>query len=141
MTAARSDSPRSDALFSPFAGWLVREEWASDVIMGAYDSFSPEERRAIAIANPYSYVNITRSPEDLHPGESASVEDLAAEGAAALRRLLDADVFAPTGRPALYVYRMNTMENTQTGVVGTVPVARFADGRVRTHENVRPSRT
>ena len=37
----------SERLFEPFAGWLIRPEWAARVIAGAYDTKSPAERREI----------------------------------------------------------------------------------------------
>ena len=46
----------TERLFEPFAGWLIRPEWAARVIAGAYDAKSPEERRAIVETNPYSYL-------------------------------------------------------------------------------------
>ena len=58
-----------ERLFEPFAGWLIRPEWAARVIAGAYDTKSPAERREIVSTNPYSYLGVTRSAEDLAPGD------------------------------------------------------------------------
>ena len=63
-------------LLAPFAGWLIRPEWAARVIAGAYDAKSPAQRRAIVESNPYSYLGVTRSAEDLDAGDEASAEDL-----------------------------------------------------------------
>ena len=81
MTAAR--------LFEPFAGWLIKPEWAARVIAGAYDAKSPAERRAIVENNPYSYLGVTRSAEDLAPDDDATDEDLLDRGADTLRRIVD----------------------------------------------------
>ncbi len=131
-------------MLEPFAGWVVRPEWASRVVSGVYDAFTPAQRRAIARAEPYSYFNVTRSYEDVDEGP-ADVDSLVSEGASALRRLLAAGVFAPTGRPTLYAYRLGTghddvVGHRQVGVVGLVPVTGFTDGRIRLHENTRPER-
>ncbi|MDE0116405.1 MAG: DUF1015 family protein [bacterium] len=130
----------SDPLVAPFAGWLVRPEWAERVISRAYDNLSPQQRRTLVAANPYSYMSVTRSSEDLLDGANVSHDRLIAEGAAALARLLDADAFTPTGRPALYLYRLTHEQGVQTGVVCTVPVRGFADGRIRIHEKVHDDR-
>lgn len=127
-------------LFAPFAGWLIRPEWAARVIAGAYDAKSPAERRAIVDSNPYSYLGVTRSAEDLAAGDDASAEDLLDRGAETLTTILDADAFEPTGRPTLYAYRLTFAGHSQTGIVGALLVDGFADGRVLTHENVRPNR-
>ncbi|WP_460955502.1 DUF1015 family protein [Parasphingorhabdus pacifica] len=44
------------------------------------------------------------------------------------------DGYAPLPSPALVVYRMDTGEHQQTGVVAEVSVADYRDGRVRRHE-------
>lgn len=124
----------------PFAGWLVKPKWADRVISRAYDNTSPKERRAIAASNPYSYLTVTRSGEDIAEDENLSVADLVSDGAAALRRLLAAEVFKATGRRSLYLYRMSVAGHSKTGVVGTVPVSGFSDGSIRTHENVQDDR-
>ena len=131
----------SEPIFAPFSGWIVKPEWADLVISRAYDTFSPDQRREVAAANQYSYMNVTRSPEDLLPGHTATIDQLVAEGVAAFRRLLSSEAFDPTGEPSFYLYRMTTHGRSQTGVVGTMPNSALRDGRIRIHENVRPDRT
>ena len=129
-----------ERLFEPFAGWLIKPEWAARVIAGAYDAKSPEERRAIVENNPYSYLGVTRSTEDLAPGDEADDAELLERGAGTLTTILEAGAFAPTGHAALYAYRLTYAGHSQLGVVGALAVAGFHDGRVLTHENVRPNR-
>ncbi|MDW3219442.1 MAG: DUF1015 family protein [Acidimicrobiales bacterium] len=130
----------SDRLFEPFQAWLIQPEWASRVIAGAYDAKTPAERRAIVEKNPYSYFGVTRSREDLARGDSADDEELLRRGAETLARILDVGAFAPTPQAALYAYRLVYGDHRQTGVVGALDVAGLLDGRVLTHENVRPKR-
>ncbi len=127
------------SLVAPFAGWLVRPSWANKVISRAYDSLTPEQRQLIVADNPYSYMNVTRGPEDSTEG-AASHEELVAHGRAALTRLLKADAFAATGRKALYLYRLSHSHGEQTGVVCAVAVTGFIDGRIRVHEDVHSER-
>ncbi|MEO0493193.1 MAG: DUF1015 family protein [Actinomycetota bacterium] len=129
-----------DRLFEPFAGWLIRPEWAARVIAGAYDAKSPAQRREIVENNPYSYLGVTRSSEDLAIGDDADEAELLRRGASTLTTILDADAFEPTGHAALYAYRLTYARHAQLGVVGALAVEGFADGRVLTHENVRPNR-
>ena len=129
-----------DQLVAPFAGWMVHPDWADRVISRAYDNLSPLQRRALVATNPYSYMNVTRSREDLYDNADLSHADLVTQGATALTRLLDAKAFVPTGRPALYLYRLTHKQGVQTGVVCTVAVRGFEDGRIRIHENVHDER-
>ncbi len=131
----------TEPMLSPFAGWLVKPEWADRVISRAYDNLTPGQRRSIVRGNPYSYVNVTRSSEDLLDDEDLSLDRLVNQGAAALTRLLDAEVFAPTGRRALYLYRLTHARGSQTGLICTVAVSGFDEGRIRIHEGVREDRT
>ena len=130
-----------EPMLEPFAGWLVKPEWADRVISRAYDNLTPGQRRSIARDNPYSYVNVTRSSEDLLDDEDLSINRLVTQGATAMARLLDAEVFAPTGRRALYLYRLTHARGSQTGLICTVAVSGFDEGRIRIHEGVREDRT
>jgi uncharacterized protein (DUF1015 family) len=127
-------------LLAAFPGWLIKPEWAARVIAGAYDAKSPSERRDIVEANPYSYLGVTRSAEDLADGDAADDQELVRRGAQTLLGILDAGAFAATGSSTLYVYRLTFAGHAQTGVVGALDVEAFTDGRVLTHENVRPDR-
>ena len=143
MTAALDpDVSRAhdEPLVAPFAGWMVHPDWAERVISRAFDNLSAEQRRSLVTTNPYSYMNVTRSRDDLDDSTDQSHDDLVADGAAALTRLLNAGAFTATGRPALYLYRLTHRQGVQTGVVCTVPVRGFADGRIRIHENVHDER-
>ena len=79
-------------------------------------------------------MNVTRSSEDLLDDEHLSLDHLVTQGAAALTRLLDAEVFAPTGRRALYLYRLTHARGSQTGLICAVAVSGFEEGRIRIHE-------
>ena len=137
---AMEESSLGEPLVAPFDGWLVHPDWGERVISRAYDNLSAEQRRSLVTANPYSYMNVTRSRDDLDGNTDQSHDDLVADGAAALTRLLNAGAFTATGRPALYLYRLTHRQGVQTGVVCTVPVRGFADGRIRIHENVHDER-
>ena len=130
----------TEPMLAPFAGWLVKPEWADRVISRAYDNLTPGQRRSIVTQNPYSYVNVTRSSEDLLDDENLSLDNLVTHGAAALTRLLDAEVFAPTGRRALYLYRLTHARGSQTGMICTVAVRGFDESRILIHEGVREDR-
>lgn len=140
-TAGAAAGTAPEPMAAPFKGWLVKPRWAERVISRAYDNLTAGQRRSISAENPYSYVNVTRSSEDLLDDENLSFDALVTQGAAALTRMLDAGVFAPTGRPSLYLYRLTHGRGAQTGLICTVAVSGFGDGRIRIHEGVRDDRT
>ena len=126
------------SLLEPFPARIVRPEWAEHVVSPMHDSLTPEERATLMAERPYSWLHVSRTPDDLPAGgdEGALVE----VESAALQRLLDAGVFEDFPTPALYVYRLRSAGHTQTGIVGEVPHEAFAGGRVLGHEGVQPER-
>ena len=110
---------------------LVRSEFAIEVISPGYDSLGPEDRDAYVEAHPLSYLNVNRSaPRGAgHPSEHRR---LAHEGADALRRLHERNVFASGEGPRMLVQQIDDGVNRQVAVVGTV--SRDATEALRPHE-------
>jgi uncharacterized protein (DUF1015 family) len=105
-----------------------------------HDALSREERAAILAERPYSWLHVSRTPDDAVNGREVDPEALDEENAAALDRLLGAGLFEEFPEPALYVYRLRSGDHEQTGIVGEVPPQAFVDGRVLGHEGVQPER-
>jgi uncharacterized protein (DUF1015 family) len=124
----------------PFPARIVRAEWAEHVVSPMHDALSPEERAAILIERPYSWLHVSRTPDDAMNGEEVDPEALDEANAAALTRLLEAGLFEEFPDPALYVYRLRSDDHEQTGIVGEVPPQAFVDGRILGHEGVQPER-
>lgn len=117
---------------------IVSPQWATRVVSPLHDVLSEAERRAILTDNPDSYLHVTSDPLALTepPGDSAA-ESVQAR---ALRRLLDLGAYTPVHGPALFVYRLTERGREHTGVIASVAVEGFRDGRVLGHESVQPER-
>jgi uncharacterized protein (DUF1015 family) len=124
----------------PFPARIVRAEWAAHVVSPMHDALSREERATILADRPYSWLHVSRTPDDAMDGQEVAPEALDEANAAALERLLDAGLFEEFPEPALYVYRLRSDDHEQTGIVGEVPPQAFIDGRVLGHEGVQPER-
>jgi len=136
----------SAPLLAPFQGWLIRPEWSDRVVASATDSKTPEQRKAIVKNNPFSYLGVTRTPDDIP--EQGSIDELSALSTQAFTRIIQSGAYQPSDHAAFYVYRMSSegegdcqIPFTQIGLVGALDVEGLNDGRVLTHENVRPERT
>ncbi len=129
----------------PFPGLVVHSEWAERVTTGPYDAYSPDERAALSEANPYSFLNVTRSMEDVPEERRHDVDGLLAECAEAMDRLYDVGAYRSFEDPALFLYRLEVDRpagrHSQTGIMGLVPVVGDLDHRILRHEEVRPDRT
>jgi len=128
------------SIIHPFPVLLVRAEWAEHVVSPMHDALTREERAAILQDRPYSWLHVSRTPDDASNGDDVDAEALDQANAAALERLLDAGLFEEIREPALYVYRLRSADHEQTGIVGEVPPRAFVDGRVLGHEGVQPER-
>jgi uncharacterized protein (DUF1015 family) len=124
----------------PFPARIVRPEWAEHVVSPMHDALSREERAEILADRPYAWLHVSRTPDDAPEGQEVDPAALDEANVAALRRLLDADLFEGFPEPALYVYRLRSAEHEQTGIVGEVPPQAFVDGRILGHEGVQPER-
>jgi uncharacterized protein (DUF1015 family) len=128
------------SILGPFRALLVRPDWAEHVVSPMHDALSREERAAILAERPYSWLHVARTPDDAADGQEVDPETLDEANAAALQRLLDADLYEGFPEPSLFVYRLRAGDHVQTGVVGEVPPVAFSDGRVLGHEGVQPER-
>ena len=124
----------------PFPAWLVDPVCAGEVVSPAYDSLTPRERHAFAEAHPRSYLNAMRSLEEFPADRQPTLDALLDANAKALERLLDGGWFRRHAEPWLYLYRMESAEGVQTGVVGEVSVDEYRRGLLKKHENTRSDR-
>ena len=128
------------SVLRPFPGLVVDPAWADRVTTGPYDAYSPAERVAIAESNPYSFLNVTRSQEDVPAEWRDDVDWLIGQCAESMQRIYDVGAYRAHDEPSLFLYRLEAGDHTQTGVMGLVPVTDPGDRRVLRHEAVRPGR-
>ena len=121
---------------------LVTPQWAPRVVGPLHDVLTESEHRAVLAANPDSYLHVTSDllaqpdgPADVPAGAATDTTQ-----ARALRRLLDRGAYHSLPEPGVFVYRMRDGRDEHTGVVASVHVAGFTDGRVLGHERVQPAR-
>ncbi|MBT3247458.1 MAG: DUF1015 domain-containing protein [Actinobacteria bacterium] len=129
------------SVLRPFPGLLIKSEWADRVTTGPYDAYSPAERVAIIADNPYSFLYVTRSREDLPLEQRDDIGNLLTSCAEAMQRLHDAEAYRCYDELSLFLYRMTIDGHQQTGIMGLVPVTEDDDRRILRHEAVRPGRT
>ena len=128
------------SLLRPFPGLVVKPDWSDRVTTGPYDAYSAAERAALAEANPYSFLNVTRSQEDVPAERRDDVDWLIGLCTESMQRIYDAGAYAEHDEPSLFLYRLDTGDHVQTGIMGLVPVTEPDDRRILRHEAVRPGR-
>ena len=128
------------ATLVPFPGLVIKSEWADQVTTGPYDAYTSEQRTKISEENPYSFLNVTKSREDLPEESRNDIEDLLINCSNAMQRLYNADVYDSHDEPSLFLYRLEIEGHTQTGVMGLLPVTNDDDQQILRHELFRPNR-
>ena len=116
---------------------VVSPQWATRVVSPLHDVLSEAERHAILTGNPDSYLHVTSDPLALPDPPGDVAESLQAK---ALRRLLELGAYTPVPEPALFVYRLTERGREHTGIIASVAVEGFGNGRVLGHEAVQPER-
>ncbi len=124
---------------------LIKPNWSDRVPSPAYDSLTPEQRRETRLANPWSFLNVTLSPEDLsvnrqdiNPRQISHTEliTLARES---LDRILAASAFSET-QPCFYLYQLKRDQHTQTALIAELSADSYASGQLKIHEQIKPER-
>ncbi len=121
----------------PFRGYIVRPEYAGEVVSPAYDTLTPAQRYEYAKHNPKSYLNVLRSIEEFTDNIRPTQEALLESNSAKLKALIGEGVYTYTDTSCFYIYRLSVRGHIQTGFVAEVPIEAYDDGVIRKHENTR----
>lgn len=125
------------AALIPFRALRPSPESAARVAAVPYDVVSTAEARALASANPLSFLHVSRAEIDLPDGTAAYDDAVYARAAANFERLkADAPLFLED-RPSLYVYRLESATHVQAGVAAGFSVDEYDRGVIRRHERTR----
>jgi len=113
------------------------DRYAKDVAAKPYDVVNYEEARAIAQANPLSFLRVEKSEIDLPsdmPTDSDAVLD---QGKKNLDQFARDGIFCRDEEPCFYVYRQRLGSHEQYGLVAGIHVADYEAGRLKRHEFTR----
>jgi uncharacterized protein (DUF1015 family) len=121
----------------PLEGHVVADEGAHGVVAPPYDALTPAQRRALAAADPNSFLNVL-PPEG--PEAAADLEHTLRACRRSLDRLYDEQLYVPLPGPVLAVVALGSGADRSVGIVGDLPVSAFADGTVLPHERIHDDR-
>lgn len=128
------------ARLAPTSLRLIVPEWVHRVPAPAHDTLTPAERRRYIAENPHSYLSVTRSPEDLAPGEVWDPKLALLRSRSSLDRLINDGAFGALAPAGFYLYRLTQDDHAQVGVVTVVATDDYDRGQVRIHERIRENR-
>jgi uncharacterized protein (DUF1015 family) len=125
------------AVLVPFAALRPIPSSAARVAAVPYDVVTTDEARALASAEPLSFLHVSRAEVDLPPGTAPYSDEVYAKAVtnlAALRR--DAPLIQEERR-SLYVYRLESEGHSQTGIAGGFSIDDYERNLIRRHERTR----
>ena len=123
-----------------FDGYLVKKQFAAQVVSPEYDTVSPVERRRFADDNPQNFLNTMRLRDDFDPSAIPDNETLLNFNRSNLQRLLADGYFRRISTPSLFIYRLEHGENRQTGIVCEIAADEYEQGHIKKHESTRRER-
>lgn len=118
---------------------VITPDWSTKVPSPAYDSMTPDQRRTIREQNPWSFLNVTLSPEDISADGDVPNEKLIALARDSLDQILAANAFE-SDLECLYIYRLHRDGHTQTAIVADIDLADYESGQIKIHEKIKQQR-
>ena len=130
----------SKPILQPFAALRPVPEYAQIVAAPPYDVMSTAEARELAKDNPWSFLHISRPEIDLPQGINPFSSEVYSKGAENMARMLSEGILCRDDAPGYYIYRVQTDDHVQTGIVGVGSVEAYENNLIRRHELTRPDK-
>jgi uncharacterized protein (DUF1015 family) len=128
------------AIIKPFRALRPVPEKAKQVACVPYDVIYGNEVRDFTRQNPLSFLQVTRPESEFSDAENPSREAVFAKAKENLQKFIDEEVFALEAEPSFYVYRLESAEQSQTGVVACCSLDEYELGLIKKHEKTRPDK-
>ncbi len=127
-------------LIHPFKALRPRQDAVNQVTCVPYDVIDTEEARKLAHGRPDTFLHVIRPEIGLSATVDIHADEVYEEGARQLKRMVESGVLEYDEDPAVYVYRLEWMGQSQTGVFTGVSVDEYDKGLIRRHEMTRPDK-
>ncbi len=125
------------ASIHPFRALRPAPSRAAAVSSVPYDVVTTEEARQIAVANPLSFLRITRSEVDLPADTDPFADRVYAQARENFRALKEQAPLTLDDTPSLYFYRLRMGSHEQTGIAGCFSVDEYEADVIKKHERTR----
>ncbi len=121
----------------PFAGLRPPPELAEKVASPPYDVLSSAEARAMAQANPHSFLHVVKAEIDLDASVDVHSDPVYEKSAENFQRMISGGALVRDGSPCFYIYRLTMKGHTQHGLMVGCSVDEYEQGRIKKHEFTR----
>lgn len=121
----------------PFRALRPAPAVASRVASVPYDVVNTDEARALAVAEPLSFLRVTRSEVDLPADTNPYADAVYAQAVVNFENLKRTAPMLIDDEPSLYFYRLTMGAHVQVGLAGCFSVDEYDRGLVKKHEKTR----
>ena len=128
------------AIVKPFQAQRPHPAQAADVSAVPYDVVNTAEARALAAANPFSFLHVSRPEIDLPDSTDSHSDEVYAKAKTNFDQLIAAAPLLIEALPSFYLYRLRMGEQEQTGLVACCSVDEYDNDIIRKHERTRPDK-
>ncbi len=124
-------------MIKPFKAYRPSAEWAATVSARASGNESNEEIQAFLKSRPQSYLHVVKP--HLSQGQAEKRPDHFEFAAEYLQKLISEQRLVEESASSIYVYKQTKLSNNQsfTGIITTVSVDDYLNGKIKKHENTR----
>jgi uncharacterized protein (DUF1015 family) len=124
----------------PFRALRPQPENAARVASVPYDVVNRSEAAALAEGNRDSFLHVVRPDIDLPPDTDPYADEIYAQAAENLQRLIDENVLVQDDQECIFLYRQIMDGKSQVGVVCCCHVDDYENNLILKHEFTRPAK-
>jgi uncharacterized protein (DUF1015 family) len=127
-------------LIRPFQALHPNSSNAKEIACFPYDVAYEDEVREFVLENPNSFLRVTRPEADFGQNESVGSEAVLDAARSNLEDLIANAKLVRDPDPSIYVYRLESEEHSQTGIVACCSLADYERGAIKKHEKIQPEK-
>lgn len=124
----------------PFQALHPNSANAKEIACFPYDVAYESEAREFVRANPNSFLRVTRPEADFNSTQTIGAEAVLDAARANLEDLIANAKLVRDQEPSIYVYRLDSGEYSQSGIVACCSLADYESGAIKKHERIRPDK-
>ena len=124
----------------PFQALHPNSSNAKEIACFPYDVAYESEVREFVRANPNSFLRVTRPEADFNNSQTVDSEAILDAARTNLEGLIANAKLVRDAEPSIYIYRLDSGDFSQTGIVACCSLADYERGAIKKHEKIRPDK-
>ena len=128
------------SLVNPFRALRPQGSVAEEIICPPYDVLNRDEALIRAKGKPLSFLHVSKPEIDLDSAIDPHSEIVYQTGAKSFQSLIKSKDLQLDDSSCLYIYRLQSGDHVQTGLVSVFAIEDYLNNKIRPHEHTRPDK-